>query len=248
MAQDALTTDPNAWIVTLKGNANVGPAYPGAKSFSFFGYPSLSLRRASTPATFSAPDDNFSLALYDLGWLKVGPSGKIIGERRAGDHRELTGIHDVDWAVEGGAFVEFWPMQQIRGRIDIRHGLHGHYGWVGDIGLDYVQTAGAWTFSVGPRAAFGDSSYTNRYFGVTLGEAIANTRVAPYTPTGGFTSVGATASATYAFSPQWAATGYVRYDQLVGSASRSPIVRTLGTDQQFTFGVKLAYSFATTGF
>ena len=38
---------------------------------------------------------------------------------------ELTGIRDVDWGVELGAFAEFWPLQNVRGRIDLRHGdLH----------------------------------------------------------------------------------------------------------------------------
>ncbi len=247
-AASAQTPAPDSWIVTVKANGVVGPAYPGSKDFGVIAYPSFSLRRASTPATFSAPDDNISFALFDQGWIKAGPSGRFIGQRKAADHRELTGIHDVDWTLEGGAFLEVWPMQNLRARVDLRHAFNGHNGLVGDLALDFVQPLGAWTVSVGPRASFGDASYARAYYGVTAAEALANGRVTAFNPSGGITSVGVTAAASYTFSPQWTATGYVRYDNLVGSAGRSPIVKTLGTESQFTFGLKLAYSFTTSGF
>ena len=246
MAQSAAPSD--SWIVTLKANGVIGPAYPGAKSFGAIAYPSLSVRRASTPASFSAPDDKISFALFDQGSIKAGPSARFIGARKAGDHHELTGIHDVDWTMEGGAFLEVWPMQNLRARLDVRRGLHGHQGMVADVGLDFVQPYGAWTFSIGPRASLGDHSYSAAYFGVTPQDAVSNGRATAFNPSGGLTSVGATAAATYQFSPQWATTGYVRYDNLVGQAAKSPIVRVLGKEQQFTLGVKVSYSFSTIGF
>jgi outer membrane protein len=239
-------TDP--WIVTVSGNAVALSAYPGASSFSFTGYPSLSFRRASTPPTFSAPDDNISFAIYDNGVVKAGPSAKFVGSRRATDHRELTGLRDVDWTIESGAFVELWPMQKLRTRVDLRYGLHGHGGIVADLGADYVESFRNWILSAGPRASLGNGSFARTYFSVSPSEAIANGRITPYTASGGLTSLGATAALSYIFSPEWRATGYMRYDHLTGGPAKSPIIRVLGTSEQFTYGLKLSYSFSTKGF
>lgn len=236
------------WIVTVRGNAKVQPAFPGAKNYGVMGYPSLSFRRATTPQRFTAPDDNISFALYDAGWLKAGPSARFMGARRASEHRILTGIHDVGWTLELGGFVELWPMEKLRGRIDLRQAVNGHKGFVADLGLDYVETAGAWTFSIGPRVSYGDQSFMRSWFGVTPAEAVANGRVTAYTASSGFSSVGTTVGATYTFNPQWQLTAYARYDQLIGPAARSPVVRVLGTEHQATFGLKLAYSFGVKGF
>ena len=245
-APSVQATDP--WVVTISGNAVAAPAYPGAKTFGFLGYPSLSFRRASTEQSFSAPDDNISFTLYDTGPFRAGPSGKFIGSRRAADHHELAGLRDVDWTIEAGGFLEFWPMQKLQTRLDLRHGLHGHEGVAGDLGADYVERFNAWTASIGPRASFGNGMFARTYFSVSSAEAIASGRVAPYVASGGITSLGATAALSYTFSPEWRATGYMRYDHLTGAAGKSPIVRVLGTNEQFTYGLKLSYSFSTQGF
>jgi outer membrane protein len=240
--------DSDPWVVTLGGNAVAAPAYPGARSFGFLAYPSLSFRRASSEQSFSAPDDNISFTLYNTGTFRAGPSGKLVGSRRAADHRELAGLRDVDWAIEAGGFVEFWPMQKLRTRLELRHGLRGHEGVVGDLGADYVETFNAWTASIGPRASFGSSTYARAYFSVSPAEAAASGRVAPYGASDGITSVGATAALSYTFSPELRATGYVRHDHLTGAAGKSPIVRVLGMNEQSTYGLKLFYSFSTNGF
>ena len=249
LVSPALAQEPAGdWIVTLRGNAKVQPSYPGAKSYGVMGFPSLSFRRATTPQRFTAPDDNISFALYDGGWLKAGPSARFMGARRAKDHRELTGIHDVNWTLELGGFVELWPMEKIRGRLDLRQAVNGHNGFVADLGLDYVETAGAWTFSIGPRVSYGDQRFMRSWFGVTPAEALANGRVTPFNASSGVSSVGGTVGATYTFNPQWQLTAYARYDHLTGSAARSPVVRILGSESQATFGLKLAYSFGVKGF
>ena len=49
-------------------------------------------------------------------------------------------------------------------------------------------------------------------------------------------------------SEQWATTVYAGYDRLVGDAGDSPITRRLGSQDQFTVGARLSYSFAITPF
>lgn len=238
-----LPASPSGWIVTLKGNLRVGPSYPGADDFSFIGYPSLSFRRAGTPERFSAPDDGLSFSFLDDSALRIGVVGRFQGGRYLQDDRRLYGLEKIDWAVEPGLFLEYWPVEFLRARAEIRHGVNGHDGFVADLGLDVVQRFGAFTVSAGPRLSLGDTEFTRTYFGVTPGEAALNGQVTPYRPSGGITSVGATAGATYDWSQQWSTTAFVTYKHLVGDAADSPIVKRFGSENQVGIGLTVSYSF-----
>ena len=236
---------PSGWIVTLKGNLRVGPSYPGADDFSFFGFPSASFRRAGTVERFSAPDDGLSLSFVDESALRVGAVGRFLGGRYLQDDRRLFGLRKIDWAVEPGVFVEYWPLEFLRARAELRHGINGHDGFVADLGLDVVQRFGRVTLSAGPRLALGDGEFTRTYFGVTPAEAALNGQVAPYRPSGGITSVGATAAVSYDWSQEWSSTAFVTYKRLVGDAADSPIVERFGSENQVGLGLTLSYSFET---
>lgn len=235
----------DTWIVTVTGNGVAMPRFPGSRDYTAVGYPSFDIRRAGDPVRFSAPDDGFSVTLFESPAFRFGPVARFqSGRYYADDRRRLFGLNDVEWALEPGVFAEIWPTSFLRTRIELRHGFHGHNGFVGSIGADYVQPIGALTLSIGPRFQFGDSDYARRYFGVTPIEAILNGRVTQYVAGGGFNQAGVLAAATYQLSDAWAVTAYGGYNRLIGDAARSPIVRTLGTPNQFTFGAKVSYSFS----
>lgn len=233
----------SGWIVNVKGNLRVGPSYPGSDEFNFIGYPSLSVRRAGTVERFGAPDDGLSFSFLEESAFRFGVVGRFVGGRYLQDNRELFGLNKVDWAVEPGVFVEYWPLEFLRARAEIRRGFGGHEGFVADLGLDAVQRFGVFTVSVGPRLALGDSEFTRTYFGVTDAEAALNGQVTPYRPSGGITSVGATGAISYDWSPQWSTTAFVTYKHLVGDAADSPIVERFGSENQWGFGLTASYSF-----
>jgi outer membrane protein len=232
------------WIVTLSATGQVEPRFPGSDKFGFTGYPGIEVRRADTPAHFSAPDDGFSVTLYDNPWFRVGPVLRIQSGRYYEDDRRLVGLRKIDWTVEGGVFAEIWPVEFIRARIEVRHGFNDDSGFVGNVGVDYVVPYGAFRFSVGPRLAWGDDRYTRTYFGVTALEATLNPRVFAYRPDGGVTSVGALGAVTYNWSPTWSTTVYAGYNRLTGDAADSPIPRNIGSRDQIVAGATLSYSFA----
>ncbi len=246
-ADPTFTTLPSmasGWIVTLKANLRAAPSYPGADDLSFIGYPSLSFRRAGTPERFSAPDDGLSFSFLDDSAFRFGVVGRFQGGRYLEDDRRLVGLDKIDWAVEPGLFVEYWPVEFLRARAEIRRGFNGHEGFVADLGIDLVQRFGAFTVSAGPRLSLGDDEFTRTYFGVTPEEAALNGEVTAYDPSGGITSVGATASATYAWSEQWSTTAFVSYKHLVGDAADSPIVERFGSEHQVGVGLTVSYSFS----
>jgi len=245
LPRQMIQTSPE-WIVTLKGNLRTGPSYPGSDEFSFIGYPSLSLRRADSVERYGAPDDGLSISILENSAFRIGVVGRFQGGRYLKDNRELFGLKKVDWAVEPGVFVEYWPLEFLRARAEIRRGFGGHEGFVADFGLDAVRSFGAFTVSIGPRLALGDNHFTRTYFGVTSAEAALNGQVTPYRPSGGITSVGAVGAVSYQWSPQWSTTAFVTYKHLVGDAADSPIVKRFGTENQIGGGLTLSYSFGYT--
>jgi len=243
-AVDLIDPQPAAeWIVTVNGKVTVSPSYPGAKTLAVLPYPTLSLREAGTPASFAAPDDNVSLALFDNGWLKAGPALKFIGSRNARDNHDLLGLSTVPWSIEAGAFIELYPLKQLRTRIEVRQGFHGYSGLYADFGADWIQPWGQWQFSLGPRLALAGDGFMKTYFSVSAAEATAIGTITPFKARGGLVSLGMAGAATYRWSPSFAMTGWLRYDRLQNDAAASPIVSNLGSRNQFSFGLIGSYSF-----
>ncbi len=219
------------------------PLLSGCRRHGFRRVPvgEFSARRNST--AYSPPDEGLSISFVEQSSFTIGVVGRFLGGRYLQDNRRLYGLEKIDWAVEPGVFVEYWPFAFLRARAELRHGINGHDGFVADFGVDVVQRYGAFTFSVGPRLALGDSSFTRTYFGVTPYEAAVNGLVTPYRPGGGITSVGVTSGLTYDWSDQWSTTGFVTYRRLVGDPSDSPIVKRFGSENQVGLGLTVSYSF-----
>jgi outer membrane scaffolding protein for murein synthesis (MipA/OmpV family) len=234
---------PSGWVITLTGNVDYGPDFPGADTYSVFGYPSIDFRRVGEPPRWNAPDDGFDFPVVDFQNFRAGPVVRFEGGRYYQSDRQLVGLRKVDWTIEPGLFFEFWPASWVRTRVEVRHGFHGHHGFVGDVAIDLVHSDGPYTLSIGPRLSLGDSDYADTYFSVTPLEASLNGLVTPFNASGGIMSVGALASASYKWSEQWSTTVYASYRRLVGDAADSPITRHIGSPDQFTIGAAISYSF-----
>jgi outer membrane protein len=237
------------WIITLKANASLSTEWTGSKSYDLQGYPSFSFRRAGQPATWSAPDDGFGLPVYETRFFSVGPVARYDSGRYRSDDQKLFGIRDVPWTVEPGVYVEFWPIPDVlRAHIELRHGFVSNGGFLADAAIDYLVHAGQTTFAIGPRLGVSDEDTMRREFGVKPIDALQNGIVTPYSPNGGFRSAGLATSVTYDMSESWSTTIYGGYDRLIGDAAKSPLVRKLGSPDQFRAGLSVSYSFGFNGF
>lgn len=233
------------WIVTVRGTLGVSSAFPGSDRMTFFGYPSIGYRHVSERVKFTSPDDSATIALYDTSWLRAGVVAAYVGGRYSGSERRLWGIHDAGWSVQPGVFLDLWPTEFLRARVEARYAVGNVHGFVGSVGLDFVKSFDRLTLAVGPRLKWGSAKYTNDMFGVRFQDAL-NTAgfVQPYKGKGGVNSVGVVASASYTWSDELTTTVFGGYDRLVGSAADSPIVQRYGSRSQYSAGVSAAYSFA----
>lgn len=241
VAVEATTRD--GWIVTLKATAALAPEFEAADAYGVTLFPAISLRRPGQPWKFGAPDDGFGFAAFDTPWFQIGPVARLRGERDSGDVKKFRGMHDVDWAIEPGAFLEFYPYEKIRVRAELRHGFWGHDGFVGNVSADWIERFEPVTISFGPRLEIGDDDFMNAYFGVSARDAARNGRVRPYKADAGIKSVGAAAALTYDWTRSWSTTALASYNRLVGDAADSPVARRLGSRHAFAVGLGVAYAF-----
>lgn len=230
--------EPKRYRIGL--GAQFVPSYPGSDKVSIRPFGDFSTTRGDKPFGFEAPDESFGFAVLKAGPLRIGPALNIEGSRKPSDVG--AALAKVDTTFEAGAFVEFQLAENFRLRSEVRRGLGGHDGWIGNVGADYVMRDGdRYLFSIGPRLTLSDRDFHRAYFGVSPQESVA-TGLAAFDPDGGVQAVGATAGLLFALGPQWGIYSYAKYDRLVGDAARSPVVRQLGSRDQFSGGLALTYS------
>lgn len=227
--------------VNVSAKARVAPTYEGSDDYGLGPGGSISLSKPGAGRIFSAPDDGASLTLLGGDVFNAGVTGRI---RMGRDNdKDLRGMDKIDWAGEAGVFANWWLTDWLRTRVEVRKGFGGHEGVVADVGADAVAREGRWTVSAGPRFSYADDEFTQTYFGVTPIEAARSPLIAAaYTPQGGPRYVGAVASADYQWNDRWRITGDAGYRRLLGDAADSPLVRGLGSEDQFSASVGVRYA------
>lgn len=207
----ATAAQDRALAFELGLGASVSPAYEGSDEYVTgpTGTAGLSLLRFG--ALNIEPGDGLGFG--------ISPSFRYLGERDDDDHSRLTGIDDVDAAVELGAQVSYrWPGAEVFGAL--RMGVTGHDGVVLDLGSDSIfEVAPKTELRFGPRVTFADDAYADTYFDVPTGA-----RLASYDAEGGIHSYGVEMSVRHDFNEAWAMKGTVGWSRLSGSIGDSPVV------------------------
>ncbi len=232
----------DGWIVTLGARMTAQPPYEGAGHDVLAPSPKFTLRRADSLYRFTPPDDGSSLNLLRNKYIEIGPVLRFRYAR--GDDGKLEGLDKVHWAAEPGVFVNLWPTNWLRARVEGRRGIIGYNGWVGDAGVDLIYTGSRWEASVGPRIGYGDVHYMDAYFQVTPAEAARATLLTtPYNPEGGRRYTGAEAALSYRLVAGFKVTGDIGYHRLTNELAASPIVALAGSRNQLSGGLGLTYTF-----
>ncbi len=236
------------WLLTLGVGPQVVNQFPGSKTYTVLPTGVISRWRPGEPEPFIAPDDGFGIDLFDYGSFKAGPVARFISRRGLSDgNGNFFGLHNVDWTLELGGFAEYWVMNMFRAHVEVRQAVNGNHGLEANLSLDAVERWGAWTFSAGPRLAYGDDTFMSAYYSVTPAEAALNGIVTPYLAKSSLDQVGGLISARYDFNRSWNTTVFGGYNRLIGDAGSSPIPIKLGSRDEFTGGVTVAYTFAWHG-
>jgi len=221
--------------------AQLRPEFVGADDTRVVPLFHVNIARGTNEFGFTAPDDSPGIAIISKGGFSFGPAGNIEGRRRASDVG--APVDSVARTFEAGAFVQYLVGDSFRVRAEIRKGINGHKGLVGEIAADKIWRDGdRYVFSIGPRVLFSDARYERAYFGVSPAASIAS-GLPIYRPSGGVHAVAVASGISYALNSRWGLFGYGRYGRLVGDASKSPIIREFGSRNQLSGGIGLNYTF-----
>ena len=231
------------WTVTVGAGGEYKPAYEGSKHSMFSPVPIFAIRRAGSPEQFRGPNDSAGIALFDFGNLRAGPAAKFKAARDANSYTELNGLGKVKATVEVGGFIEYYALDWLRTRAELRQGIGGHSGIVADFSADaIIPLNDRLTISAGPRFTVESARAVAPYFGITSIQSIAS-GLPVFDAKGGPHSVGAGAQVSYKLTPQWELHSYVEYARLLGDAASSPLVKLRGSSNQTTVGIGLSYAF-----
>jgi outer membrane scaffolding protein for murein synthesis (MipA/OmpV family) len=231
------------WHLTVGAAGFRAPKFEGSKDYMFSAVPLISLGKVGPEARFSSRNDNISFAFVDTGRFRAGAAGKLIFGRDSSDEPETTGLSDVRFGGEVGAFAEVYPMDWLRLRGEVRHGIRSHSGVVADLAADaFVDLSETVRLSAGPRLSWGSADYFDAYYGVTADEAAASGLTA-YAPSSGLGSVGVGGAVTWKATEKLTASVFGEYSRLMGPAADSSLVRERGSRNQLLLGVSTTYRF-----
>lgn len=238
-AQEQPAKEPRRGQVAL--GPQLQPSFPGAKRLSLAPFVNVWTARGDTPFEFEAPDENLSFPVARLGGLAIGPALNFMGSRTAKDVG--TNLPRVGFTVEAGGFAQYFVARDFRVRAELRQGIGGHKGLVGNLSADFVARDGdASVFSIGPRLTIVNQKYQSAYFAVAPADA-AHSGLAPYAAKGGIQSAGAAVGYLKQVSRRWGFYSYAKYERLFGNAASSPIVQRFGSRDQFSVGLAATYTF-----
>lgn len=233
----------SAWVVTVGGWAVVQPDYEGSDDYELGFRPTVNIRRADSREWLALPDDRAGFALYETQNFRIGPAFGLVWDRDSSDNRDLRGLDDVDFTFEAGLFVEYWPVESLRTRLEVVQGIGGHEGLVANLSADGVwRPSERWLFTAGPRLTFVGDGYADAYFSISDRESMKSLLPA-YDAEGGLHSAGFGASATWRWTPEIDLKLFAEYDRLLGDAADSPIVADRGSEDQLSFGIGASYRF-----
>jgi len=125
-----------------------------------------------------------------------------------------------------------------------------YYMDAGDVYRGWLVQAGAryWypiskpiDVQLGVGATYGNSQYMDTYFGVSSKDSAA-TGLKEFKADSGFRDWNAQLAAVFHFSTKWHLGAGVKYFGLMSDAADSPIVDDRGSENQWVYGIGLAYS------
>ncbi len=234
----------SAWVVTIGGYAGAEPVFPGSKEYGATGRVIFDARRAGDREWLTLPNDAASITLYELGDFRAGVAGNYIWRRSySDDSKALYGLHDVNYTIEVGGFMEYYPAPFFRTRVELLQGVTGADGLEANLMADFIyRPAPQWLFTAGPRLKFVDDQYNNAFFSISPTKS-AVSLLPTYRAQGGLYSAGVDATIRYDLTERVSLRAFAEWDRLTGDAADSPLVRLRGSEDQFQVGVGAAYKF-----
>jgi len=234
---------PSVWIVELGGYGVFEPTYLGSRHYTGSFKPQIDIREEGDREWLSFPNDAIDYSLYETDNFRAGPAANIsLQSRLHGQDIDLR-LGKADVTFQGGAFVEYYPLDFIRTRAELLQGMIGNTGLALNLSADYIwRPREDLTLTLGPRAQIVNDRYASDYFSTQIAFKNHNNYV-PYRAEGGVLSSGGEFTSKYDLTSALSAKFFLDYNQLLGDAADSPRVNLKGATEQVIVGIGCSYKF-----
>jgi outer membrane scaffolding protein for murein synthesis (MipA/OmpV family) len=255
-AAQARPPAPKAWTLGIGVAPIFAPAWQGSRDIALSIFPDLRLNYKDE-LFLSVPDGLGWNAINQDGW-KLGPLAKLRFGRQestggspflvTGGSTALRGMGDVGIAGEFGGFAQKSLVNnKLRLRAELRQGTGGHDGVVADTNISWNDRTpnASLLYSIGLRATWADSAYSNAYFGVNRAQSLA-AGLPAFRTGSGLISAGVSTTLTKPlgrFGRNGALTLFTSYDRLGDTVADSSLIRLRGDRNQVAVGLAYGYRF-----
>ena len=233
----------------LHGSIGMGvavmPEYEGSKDHKTRAMPNINLFYGDS-LFFTRMTAGANLLRFKTEGGVAITAGPLLAMRRGRDQDEnaaLNGLGDIDTGLDAGGFVRF-RKQGWQASIDVRQNVTNS-----DQGATMKFSAGhgiplgqKLKLRANLETTWASADYMNTFFGIDALQA-AQSGIAQYEAGSGFKDAGVSVMADYAITRDWSGFATLRYKQLLGDATDSPIVADLGSRDQASASIGIKYRF-----
>lgn len=235
------------WDVTIGGGGRYTPEYEGGRDMHFEARPYFDITWYDINGrerTFLNVDDGLGIYLLSTERFKLAPLLTVREGRRESRSTDLRGLGNVDPGLQVGGLFEYQPHDCCTIFAKVRRDVGDEDGLFGDLGADLTAPIAQrhWFVNFRLTTTWADSKGVQPLFGITPAQS-ARSGLATYTPGSGMRNVTAEPALIYDFNGHWALAGRFTYERLVGDAADSPLVRTRGDANQYSYELQLMYHF-----
>ena len=234
-----LAGPPPEWRIQIGPGVVALPIYEGADSTRLLPSPEFDIRYRDI--AFASAGDGLGVNLLRGQNYRAGIAlGYDVG-REHNLATRLSGTGNVDPTPEAKVVAEYALLPLVVS-TDIRQGMIGHQGLIGDLGV-YMPIAGNETFDIflGPAITVADTEYMQSYFGISTAQVMGSrAHFPPYQARGGLKDATLGVTAIYHFTDQLFTDASATWERLADSAGNSPIVQTR---DEFGVSVTVGYQF-----
>ncbi len=161
---------------------------------------------------------------------------------RSDNNDGLEGMGDISRTFTSGVYLNY-RYQGIRLKTEIRHDFfdEGH----GTLVLASLGSKIPWSeplFYVGIESTWASDEYMRTFFSVNNYQAMRS-GLSQFDADSGLRDVSINLNSGYEIDKHWSIAGQLRYERLLGDAANSPIVREVGSANNFIVGLGLNYTF-----
>jgi outer membrane scaffolding protein for murein synthesis (MipA/OmpV family) len=237
----------DAWDVTIGGGAAYAPEYEGARHMQFEPRPYFDVTWYDVNGrerTFLNVDDGLGIYLLSTEHFRLGPLATWRFGRSESDSSDLRGLGNVDGGAQLGGLFEYQPHDCCVLFTKVRRDVGNESGLFADVGADLTAPIAPhhWYLNLRVTSTWADGAGMRPLFGVTSAQS-SRSGLAAYSPSSGMRDVIAQPALIYDVDGHWAVAGRVTYERLLDGAADSPLLRTRGDANQFTYELLLTHHF-----